>query len=128
LDIVTPLYKSRFEELPDTARQLVDAIALHWDPITAKVLVQKLEISVNIVSAQLSKLETISLIEKVKPAAGKRAAFQISERFFNIWYLMRASRRVRKKQVYFLKMFFSAQELEVHCKKQLGKQPPIGAH
>ncbi|MGH8565943.1 MAG: hypothetical protein ACREXW_18395 [Gammaproteobacteria bacterium] len=30
----------------------------------------------------------------------KKAAYQIAERFFNIWYLMRASRRVRRKLIW----------------------------
>jgi DNA-binding transcriptional ArsR family regulator len=114
LDLVTPLYKARFEALPDSSQKIVDALALHWDPITAKGLAENLGMPVNNVSSLLSRLETAAVVEKVAPVSGKRAAFQISERFFNIWYLMRASRRVRKKLVwlvYFLKMFFSAQAL-----------------
>ncbi|UAA37754.1 hypothetical protein KIH87_13695 [Paraneptunicella aestuarii] len=123
LDMVTPLYKARFEELPSALQQMVDAIALHWDPVSANKLAEKLSTTVNKVSAQLSRLESIAIVEKVPPVEGKRAAFQISERFFNIWYLMRASRRVRKKLiwlVYFLKMFFTAQELQQHSRKRLG--------
>ncbi|MFT4926507.1 MAG: DNA-binding transcriptional regulator GbsR (MarR family) [Phenylobacterium sp.] len=122
LDMVTPLYKSRLEELPHASKQIVDAIALHWDPISAKDLATKLEIPVNNISSLLSRLENNQTIEKVAPASGKRAAFQISERFFNIWYLMRASRRIRKKLmwlVYFLEMFFSAHKFEVHGQQQL---------
>ena len=32
LDIITPLYKARFEELSDQMQVILDAIALHWDP------------------------------------------------------------------------------------------------
>ncbi len=120
LDVVTPLYKARFEELPQLSQQIVDALALHWDPATANALSEIMGMDINKVSAQLSRLETNAIIEKVKPASGKRSAFQISERFFNIWYLMRASRRVRRKLVWlvhFLRMFFSADELRVHARR-----------
>lgn len=114
LDMVTPLYKARFEELPSLSQQVVGAIALHWDPIMARGIATETNMPVNKVSAQLSRLMDHGIIEEVTNAKGRRAAYQISERFFNIWYLMRASRRVKRKLiwlVYFLKIFFSPQEL-----------------
>ncbi|WP_420208611.1 tetratricopeptide repeat protein [Candidatus Electronema sp. JC] len=122
LDLVTPLYKARFEELPQQAQQLVDGLAVNWDPMTARQLADKLGWDVNTASAQLNRLQQQGHVEKVDAASGKRAAFQIGERFFNIWYLMRASRRVRRKLiwlVHFLRMFFSAAELQGHAKKLL---------
>ena len=123
LDMVTPLYKARFEELSTQGQQLVDGLAINWDPITARKLAEKMGWDVNTISSLLNRLQKQAIVEKVKPAAGKRAAFQIAERFFNIWYLMRASRRVRRKLiwlVYFLRMFFNASELHVHGRKQNG--------
>ncbi|MDU9047711.1 MAG: tetratricopeptide repeat protein [Candidatus Electrothrix sp. Rat3] len=125
LDMVTPLYKARFEELPAQAQQLVDGLAVNWDPMTARQLADKLGWDVNTTSSQLNRLQQQALVEKVEPAKGKRAAFQIGERFFNIWYLMRASRRVRRRLiwlVHFLRMFFSADELQGHARKLLGEQ------
>ncbi|MCI5146149.1 MAG: hypothetical protein D3923_11625 [Candidatus Electrothrix sp. AR3] len=122
LDMVTPLYKARFEELPSQAQQLVDGLAIHWDPMTARQLAEKLGWNVNTISAQLNRLQQQAIVEKVAPASGKRAAFQIGERFFNIWYLMRASRRVRRRLiwlVHFLRMFFNADELQGHARKLL---------
>ena len=54
----------------------------------------------NLVSAQLNRLTQLGIVEKVKSGSGKRAAFQVSERFFNIWYLMRASQRAQHKLVW----------------------------
>ncbi len=125
LDQVTPLYKARFEELAPQAQQVVDGLAVHWDPITAKALTERLGWQVNAVSAQLARLEQVGVVEKTLPAQGKRHAFQIAERFFNIWYLMRASRRVRRKLFWlarFLKMFFEARELEDHARSRLQGQ------
>jgi hypothetical protein len=114
LDEVTPLYKARFDELPTQAQQLLDKLALNWDPITARGLADALGWPVNLVSAQLDRLAGSGVVEKVKFGSGKRIAFQVAERFFNIWYLMRASRRVRRKLMWlveFLRVFFSAEEL-----------------
>ena len=125
LDRVTPLYKARFEELPTKAQQLVDAIANHWDPVSAKQLAERLGWEVNSVSAQLSRIEQQAIVEKTAPSEGKRALFQLSERFFNIWYLMRSSRRVRNNLIWlvrFLRVFFSADELQNHARNRLAQR------
>ena len=114
LDEVTPLYKARFDELPTQAQQLLDKLALHWDPMSARQAADALGWKVNLVSAQLDRLVQSGVAEKVKAGKGKRMAFQVAERFFNIWYLMRASRRVRRKLMWlveFLRVFFSTDEL-----------------
>ena len=124
LDRVTPLYKARFEELPELSQKLVDALALHWDPASARQLADRLGWEVNLVSAQLARLQTQGLVEKTEPYRGKRALFQIGERFFNIWYLMRASRRVRRRLTWlvrFLRMWFNAAELQGHVRGQLAR-------
>ena len=35
LDQVTPNYKGRVDELPAQAQQVLDAVSLRWDPVTA---------------------------------------------------------------------------------------------
>lgn len=115
LDEVTPLYKARFDELPAQAQQLLDKVALHWDPISARQAAEALGWTVNLASAQLDRLVQAGVVEKVKAGSGKRMAFQVAERFFNIWYLMRASRRVRRRLMWlveFLRVFFSSEELQ----------------
>lgn len=122
LDEVTPLYKARFEELPVQGQQLLDKLALHWDPMTARQLADALNWDVNLTSAQLNRLTQLGIVEKVKSGSGKRAAFQVGERFFNIWYLMRASRRVRRKLVWlveFLGIWYSGEELRCSARDRL---------
>lgn len=122
LDEVTPLYKARFDELPAQAQQLLDKLALHWDPMSARQAADALNWPVNQASAQLDRLVQAGVVEKVKSGRGKRMAFQVAERFFNIWYLMRASRRVRRKLMWlveFLRVFFSNEELHKHARQQL---------
>jgi len=122
LDEVTPLYKARFDELPAQAQQLLDKLALHWDPMSARQAADALGWQVNQASAQLDRLVQAGVVEKVKSGRSKRMAFQVAERFFNIWYLMRASRRVRRKLMWlveFLRVFFSNEELHKHARQQL---------
>jgi hypothetical protein len=106
LDRYTPLYKARFEELPAQAQVVVDALCLLWDPAPASAIAEKARLDINKVSSQLTRLRQQGLIEEVPHVDArtgeplKRSAFQIAERFFNIWYLMRASRRVRRRLVW----------------------------
>jgi len=127
LDLYTPLYKARFEELPAQAQQLVDAMAIHWDPLTAADLTGLLRpLSVNLVSAQLKRLEDLGVVEKAPWFGEKKTAFQIAERFFNIWYLMRASRRVRQKLLWlvkFLEAWFNREELGARARGFLVRDP-----
>ena len=125
LDRVTPLYKARFEELPEQAQRLVDALALHWDPATARTLADRLGWEINLVSAQLKRLQDQGVVEKTAPYRDKRTLFQLAERFFNIWYLMRASRRVRRRLTWlvrFLRMFYNADELRERARGQLASR------
>ncbi len=126
LDLYTPLYKSRVEELAEQPLKVLDAIAVHWDPLTAGMLAELTLLPVNQVSAQLTRLESEGLIEKVDWFGENKTAFQIAERFFNIWYLMRASRRLRRKLIWFvrfLEAWFGEQEIEARSRELLAKRP-----
>ena len=126
LDLHTPLYKARFEELSTQAQQVVDAMAIHWDPLTAALLAETARLPVNQVSAQLQRLEDSGVVEKTDWYGEKKAAYQIAERFFNIWYLMRASRRVRRKLIWlvkFLEIWFDQEELRARGQAYLRKAP-----
>ena len=115
LDQCTPNYKGLVDELPPQAQQVLDALALRWDPATAVDVAVDTGLETNAVSTQLTRLVRQGLLEKVDPGGRKKALYQVTERFFNIWYLMRASRRVRAKLrwfIEFLRVFFNSSELE----------------
>lgn len=126
LDLYTPLYKARFEDLGDQAQVIVDVLALHWDPATAAGVAARVDMPVNVVSAQLKRLEELGVVEKTPWFGEKKTAFQIAERFFNIWYLMRASRRVRRKLIWlvkFLDVWFTQDELKTRAQQHLAGGP-----
>lgn len=118
LDQSTPLYKARFEALSTQAQQIVHAMAVRWDPISAGELAQDLGWDVNVISSQLNRLVKQGTVEKVDYDPESKTGFQIAERFFNIWYLMRASRRLRRRLIWlveFLKVFYTQDELRTRA-------------
>lgn len=115
LDQCTPNYKGRVDELPPQAQQVLDAVALRWDPVTASEIADDTRLETSAVSTHLTRLVRQGILEKADAGDSKKALYQVAERFFNIWYLMRASRRVRAKLrwfVEFLRVFFDGGELE----------------
>lgn len=108
LDRVTPLYKARFEELSTQQQVVVSAIANHWDPVTSAQLVAASALSASTISAQLSRLEQTGVIERVEIHGESRIGYQLSERFFNIWFLMRSASRRQRREVEFLTRFLES--------------------
>lgn len=95
VDRATPLYKARFEELAEQAQVVFGALALEWHPATAATLAAATRLDVGTVSTQLTRLHRDGLVLKVDIAGEARVGYLVAERFFNLWYLMRASRRLR---------------------------------
>ncbi len=115
LDQVTPYYKARIEEYPtQQQRAVIDAIALHWDPIASGDLSRTTGVVSTTLSPLLIKLRKDGLIESVE-TSGTYAGHQLVERFLNIWYLMRHGTRRNKQKmrwlVAFLSNFYSRSDL-----------------
>jgi tetratricopeptide (TPR) repeat protein len=110
LDTFTGWYQARTEELPMQARAVFDALALNWDPMTAAALGLATGLDTTAVSSQLSRLEKSGYVEAVALSRRKtgRSGFQVSERFFNIWYLMRNGPRRAKQSIRFLTTFLQS--------------------
>jgi len=126
LDEVTPLYKARFEEeLPKQAQIIMNAIANHWHPINLKELGRITNLPNNKLQPQLNRLLKAGWIEKNKPK-GKNTLYEINERFFNFWYLMRQSNRRDKKQItylsYFLESLYTSEILQTNAKLLLNRK------
>jgi len=74
------------------------------------------------VSAQLDRLCRQGVLSKVSLSETGKLGFQMAERFFNIWYLMRASRRLRRRLrwlVEFLRVFYGDRELRLRAETLL---------
>lgn len=108
LDVVTPLYKARFEELPAQLQVVLDAIALHWEPMTLEQLRNVTQLENAQLSPQLKRLVDVGWLQKLDAFEAKGSAYELSERFFNIWYLMRRSSRRQKRELYCLSKFLES--------------------
>jgi len=116
LDQVTVLYKARVEDLAPQARVVLDAVALNWDPIAAAGVAEITGLDVQAASSQLDRLVKAGILEKVSISTTSRTAFQLVERFFNTWYLMRHGPRRQRARLRwltgFLRGFFSPSPLQ----------------
>lgn len=118
LDWMTPIYKARFEELADQAQVVVSAIATIWEPAVLSRICEATRLQPNQVSPQLDRLKKSGIIEEVtvdppertgpipdKRTPKDRTGYQLAERFFNIWFLMRQATRRDKRNLIYLTRF-----------------------
>ncbi|MDR3633235.1 MAG: tetratricopeptide repeat protein [Isosphaeraceae bacterium] len=105
LDRVTPLYKARIEELAEQQQVVVSAVADAWRPITARGLSEATGLPMANISGQLDRLEKTGFVEKVEIFGDTATGYQIAERFFNVWFLMRSASRRQRREVEFLVRF-----------------------
>ncbi|MGV8983629.1 hypothetical protein [Clostridium sp.] len=112
IDRVTPLYKHTMDRLSPVQQEIVDVIALSGDAITTKEIADKIRMQSKEVSAQLNQLEKNGVMNKI-PVNKKNYMYQIKERFFNIWYLMRFGGEKEKYKVIWLVDF-----LEYWCSRE----------
>ena len=127
LDAQTPLYKAKFEELPKSMQIIVNAIAMHWDPVTLEQIRESTQMDNGQISPQLKRLGDFGWISRPKSARGKGGKYEISERMFNIWFLMRQSSRRLKKRVaclskYMEVYFEKGNELSIMLKQMIRTQ------
>lgn len=126
LDIITPLYKARLDELPVQVQVILDAVALHWSPIDLDGLRNTTQLKNQQLSPQLKRLIESGWLRKldnVKPG-GKGKAYEMNERFFNIWYLMRRSSRRQKRELLSFSKFletFYGEDLNTVAQNDLAK-------
>ena len=122
LDNISPLYKARMENLAEQPRKILAHLFEYWAPISLAKLSTVSGLEKSSISPQLLRLELEGLIEKTALPNTSRKGYQVSERFFNIWYLMRnAPRRLRLRFNYliaFMRLWFDSEELISMARQQ----------
>jgi tetratricopeptide (TPR) repeat protein len=112
LDECTPFFKHRIETLAKEGRRVFDAIARRWDPVTVDDLKKELRKPSNYISAQIKRLIAEGFVEEAG-GSEKKKRYQVTERFYNIYYLMRYSREGREKLrwlVAFMRVFYTRRD------------------
>lgn len=115
LDLVddhTEYFKSHIEALPAQERRVYLALAELWEPATTKEVADRARIDTNKCSAQLKRLSDRGAVRVVGGSA-RRKQFYLTERLYNIYYLLRrhgGPNRVVRALLRFMSSYYSGFE------------------
>jgi Flp pilus assembly protein TadD len=130
MDLTTPYYKARIEDLSEQAQVIMHALAVREAGDGLRFGHMAVEIAAHAglptgtVSAQLSILENEGLVEK-STAHGK-AQYRIAEQLFRLWLQMRGTRRIRQNVILLTKFFeamYDLDELAAKLREDCGVSP-----
>ena len=97
IDEQTPYFKARIEELAPQARKVFHCLADGWNPMLAKEVAEAAKLSSSHASAQIRQLVDRGYAREVKLPGTKRARYEVGDRFYNIYFLLRFSRSNRQR-------------------------------
>jgi tetratricopeptide (TPR) repeat protein/DNA polymerase III delta prime subunit len=113
VDEHTEYFKSHLDNLPPVERKVYLALAEIWDPASARKVANVARLDVNKTSSLLARLIERGAVVEAN-SKGKIKLYQVAERMYNIYYLMRkrgeTPQRVRAL-VNFMTSFYGVQEL-----------------
>ena len=116
LDLVddhTEYFKSHLESLPPQERRVYLALADLWKPALTKEIAARARLTTSMCSAQLARLIERGVV-LVAGGSARRKLYYLSERLYNIYYLLRRNRgtnRLIEALVQFMAFYYSPPEL-----------------
>ena len=116
LDLVdqhTAYFKSHLESLPAQERRVYLALAELWKPATAREVGERTRMETSKCSAQLRRLMGRGVVRE-EGGTDRRRQYYVSERLYNIYYLLRRSRgsdSLVAALVQFMDAYYSRSEL-----------------
>lgn len=122
VDDHTEYFRSHIEALPPQERRVYLALARLWKPVTAKEVASQARVNVNKCSAQLGRLVDRGTV-LIEDGATRRRTYYVSERMYNIYYLLRrsgAESHVVDALVRFMALYYSRDEL-VHISIEMAE-------
>ena len=117
LDLVddhTEYFKSHIESLPPQERRVYLALADLWKPATTREIADRSRLETSKCSAQLSRLIERGVVQ-VEGGTARRKQYYLTERLYNIYYLLRRSRgpdSLIEAIIQFMESFYSSAELK----------------
>ena len=117
LDLVddhTEYFKSHLESLPPQERRVYLALADLWKPALAKEIADRARLETSKCSAQLTRLIERGAV-LVAGGSARRKLYYLSERLYNIYYLLRRNRkpnRLIEALIQFMASYYSPDELQ----------------
>ncbi len=116
IDDHTTYFKSNVESLPPLERRVFATLAEIWAPAAAREVAELARLGVNEASALLKRLVLRGAVV-VTERIGRKAFYQVAERLYNIYHIMRQSGSVAERAraaVDFMVRFYSPDHL-AHC-------------
>lgn len=113
IDDHTEYFKSHIETLPPQERRVYLALAEIWEPATTKEVAARARLDTHKCSAQLKRLSDRGAV-RVVGGSPRRKQFYLTERLYNIYYLLRRHRgpdRLVRALLRFMSSYYSGFEL-----------------
>ena len=113
IDDHTEYFKSHLEALPAQERRVYLALADLWKPALTKEIADRARLDTSKCSAQLARLVARGVVQEAGGSA-RRKQYYLSERLYNIYYLLRRSRgpdRLIEALIRFMASYYSPREL-----------------
>ena len=128
LDLVddhTEYFKSHIESLPAQERRVYLVLADLWKPATTREIAVRARLETSKCSAQLARLIERGVVQFMGGTA-RRKQYYLTERLYNIYYLLRRSRgqdSLIQALIQFMESYYSGTELKdigVHIARESG--------
>ena len=128
LDLVddhTEYFKSHIESLPAQERRVYLVLADLWKPATTREIAARARLETSKCSAQLIRLIERGVVQ-VMGGTARRKQYYLTERLYNIYYLLRRSRgqdSLIKALIQFMESYYSGTELRdigAHIAREAG--------
>ena len=114
IDDHTEYFKSHLELLPAQERRVYLALAALWKPATTREIAGQSRMETSKCSAQLTRLIGRGVVQ-IAGGSARRKQYYLTERLYNIYYLMRRSRRsdrLVEALIHFMESYYSPSELK----------------
>ena len=114
VDEHTEYFKSHIESLPAQERRVYLALATLWKPATTREIADQARLETSTCSAQLARLGDRGVV-RVAGGSARRKQYYLTERLYNIYYLLRRRRgpdRLVEALVHFMESYYSPLELK----------------
>ena len=97
IDRDAPYYEAKIDSLPVQARKVFHYLAIQWTPLRAREISDEVNLTASHVSAQLRQLIQKGYVRDVHLPHESRARYEVVDRLFNFYCLMRFSGPGRKR-------------------------------
>ena len=104
MDKVTPVYQERLNSLTPQLRKIITEMSFIWTACTTKQLVEQCRMESKLISANLKTLVDKGIVTKIETGK-KNHLYRISERFFNMWFIVTQGNPVQKRKAKWLSIF-----------------------